>query len=246
MKNAANAVEQPFSKYEYIAEVLQSEIGQGCYAEAGRLPSEWSLCKRFRESRYTIRHALELLVYKGIVVSFQGKGYYLRDKPLNFEYAVTSVTRFSQVVRNLGRTPSAHVISADLLEPNEKVRLVLGLAEGERAFVLEILRCADEVPVALNITWVPENVCPNLLQYSSPFTSLYDLFETVYDIHVKRVSSSFQATHPTQKEAAHLQISPSTTILHIESVTRDDRMRFVEFTSAKYRGDLCRVSIDFD
>ncbi|WP_407946336.1 GntR family transcriptional regulator [Paenibacillus alkaliterrae] len=43
-----------------------------------RLPLEAQLYSRFRENRYTIRQALDILLYKGVIRSHQGKGYYNR------------------------------------------------------------------------------------------------------------------------------------------------------------------------
>ncbi|MDF2958765.1 MAG: GntR family transcriptional regulator [Paenibacillus sp.] len=232
-------------RYVEIADILQAEIEKGRYRSGEKFSSESELCKRFRENRYTVRQALDLLVHTGVIRSHQGKGYYVCEKPLDIQYTITPAMRFSHVIRLLGCKPSAKLLDQEKLVPPEAVRKALELEEGEEAFRLEILRYADGIPLTWNVTWMPVKFFPELLDHTEALNSLYTLLEEVYDVQLERIWSTFQATYPTAREARYLQISPNTNLLHIESVMRDGKQRLVEYTSAKYRGDLCRVSIQF-
>lgn len=237
---------QSIPKYVWIADRLQAEIETGKYRQGRRLPSEAELCRRFNENRYTIRQALELLVHAGLIRAEQGKGHFVCEKPLDIQYVITPGTRFSKVISQLGCQPGAILLNQEECCPPPHVAQHLQLAEHDPVYRLEILRLADDVPLAWNETWLPAVYFPGLLQHTNPFHSLYDLLENIYHIRMHRIRSYFQAKFPTAREVMYLEVSPNTSLLHIESVVQDDQFRRVEFTTAKYRGDLCKVAIRFD
>ncbi len=232
--------------YASIADELQLEIESGKYPLDSRMPSEAELCRRFKENRYTIRQALDMLVKTGVIRSHQGKGYYICEKPLNIQYTITPGTRFSDVMERLGCKPSAKLLQYELCTPPEAVARKLQLGSHAPCYRLDILRLASGVPLSLNVTWLPVEPLPDLDGHMASFRSLYALLESGYGLHLQRMSSTFEATYPSARESTLLQIPPNTNLLHIESVMRDQHNRRIEYTSAKYRGDLCRVSIEFE
>lgn len=236
---------EPIPKYVAIADVLQSEIEQGNYRMGEKIPSEAQLCRRFNENRYTVRQALYLLVNTGIVRSHQGKGHFVCGRPLHIRYTVAASMRFSEMTKQLGCKPEAKVLSKERIDPPEPVAKALQLGEQEHVYRLEILRYADHIPLAFNVTWLPASRFPDLLQNLEPLHSLYAILENKYRVTPVRWKSSFRAAYPNALEARYLQIPPNQNVLHIVSVMRDERGRLVEYTSAKYRGDLCHVSIQF-
>ncbi|WP_248927627.1 GntR family transcriptional regulator [Paenibacillus hamazuiensis] len=233
------------ARHVLIADTLQSEIDEGLYRVGQRLPSEAEICSRFKENRYTVRQALDLLVNTGVVRSHQGKGHYVCEKPLDIEYTITPGMRFSDVISRLGCKPGAQVLSQRVCAPPPPIAHHLALVEGEHAYRLEILRFADDIPLSWNITWLPERYFPQLLRHTETFVSLYGLLYEHYGTRLQRLWSTFQAIYPNARETLYLRVSPNTNLLHIESLMRDQHGRPVEYTSAKYRGDLCKVSIHF-
>jgi GntR family transcriptional regulator len=233
-------------KFLWISDCMQQEINSGLYNIGDPLPSEAQLCERFKVNRYTVRQALEFLVRKGIIRSQQGKGYYICHKPFDIQYSITPGMRFSEEIRKLGKIPRAHVLDKQRTTPPACVAEALRLAADEPVIRLEILRFADEIPIALNVTWLPEKYVPGLYEHISNFHSLHTLLKEIFDVEAVRVSSLFEAIFPTLAEINTLHITPNTTLLHIKSVMRDERDHLIEYTSAKYRGDLCKVSVRFE
>jgi DNA-binding GntR family transcriptional regulator len=228
-----------------IADILQKEIKEK-YSEGERLPSEASLCYRFKASRYVVRKALSRLVQMGLINSRQGVGYFVAGKPLCIRYSLTTVCRYSDMVREMGLIPAAKLLKKEKLLPPEEVKDALKLSEGEEVYKLEILRYADGVPLAYSFTWLPTKFFEDFLRHTTPFFSLYEIIERVYGVRPLRMNSVLQAVFPTAKEALYLEISSGTPLLQISSIVKDEKNRRVEYTESKYRGDLCRVSIDFN
>lgn len=226
----------------FIADEIQREIERGVYSDGKRLPSEASMCHRFYTNRYTIRQAMDRLVNIGLVRSRKGVGYFVNERPLDLCYTITPFTRFSTMIENAGLKPSAMIISQEKRLPSEKVQEALHVTQNDEVYRFEILRFADDTPLAWNETWLPAKMFEGLPQYMTSFVSLYDILKKHYHVRPKRINSTFQAVVPTVNEATYLQISPSTPLLQIESIVKDEIAGRMEYTKAKYRGDLCQVT----
>lgn len=237
--------EQSVSNLLCITDVLQKEINDGLYAEGDKLPSESALCQRFQTNRYTVRHALDRLVQVGLIRSKQGLGYFVNEKPLDIQYSITPFIRFSDMISQSGLTPSANLLSCEKVEAPRDIRNKLYLKERDLVYKLKIVRFADQIPVTCNETWLPETLFPELELHYRKFQSLYQLFEENYQVYPKRTKSTFQASYPTAMESENLKVSPNTPLLIISSIVCDSNKNCIEYTVAKYRGDLCAVSIDF-
>lgn len=234
------------SRSQVIADTLRSEIESSLYSIGDRLPSERELGRRFHENRYIIRQSLEQLVHMGFVRPHQGKGHFVCEHPLNLQYRLNPVLGFSAVIEQLGLKPSAQLIKQEKELADSRTQELLNLKPNEEVIRLEILRFADRTPLTLNVTRLPAQYFPNFFEYTSSFYSLYRLLEEKYLVKPVRKHSTFQAVYATIAEAEHLQIQPNSNLLHIESVMQDESKRTMLYTSAKYRGDMAQVSIQFN
>ncbi|WP_054635039.1 GntR family transcriptional regulator [Thalassobacillus sp. C254] len=228
-----------------VADFIQKEVEAGLYSKDNRLPSEAELCQRFLTNRYTVRQALDRLIQVGLIRAEKGVGYFVVNPPLNFHYEVSPLTRFSDIIRRAGNVPGAELQSKKVVLPHLQVKDTLGLTREQEVYHLEIIRYADEIPVAKGDTFLPCFLFEDLEKYLHNFHSLYHILESDYGVYPKRLASTFQAVYPNAKEAIHLDISPNTPLLQIESVMCDQRGNRMEFTRAKFRGDLCNVSVGF-
>lgn len=67
-------------KYNVLAGLLREELAQNAAAAGYKFPTEAELTRRYRMSRQTVRHALQLLAQEGLVKSRQGSGTYATGK----------------------------------------------------------------------------------------------------------------------------------------------------------------------
>lgn len=230
-------------EYLKIADTLQEEI-TNIYRPGDKLPSEYTLSGRFNVSRYVIRQALTRLAQVGLITSHQGIGYFVSGKPLEISYTVTPVTQFSKIIKGLGRTPGALLIDGEEVEAPFHVADMLNIKTGDKVFRLDIVRSADNVPLTYNITWLPSAYFPNLLEEVQNLVSLYAILRDKYNVSPIRMNSAIRSVFPYARDAKYLNISPNTPILQIESLVKDEDDRYIEYTVARYRGDLCSVSIE--
>jgi GntR family transcriptional regulator of arabinose operon len=76
-------------KYEILLEFLKNEIRQRRIPFGEKIPSENELSARFSISRFTVRHAIELLTNEGWLEKRRGSGTFV--KAINFEKTRTGV-----------------------------------------------------------------------------------------------------------------------------------------------------------
>lgn len=76
------AIKPPASYAQKVAEALRNEIISGALQAGERLPTESAICQAFGVSRAVVREAISALKQDGYVVSFQGKGIFVLDRPI--------------------------------------------------------------------------------------------------------------------------------------------------------------------
>ncbi|NCX26921.1 MAG: GntR family transcriptional regulator, partial [Burkholderiaceae bacterium] len=58
--------------YQALANKLEERIQSGFWSVGSLLPSEASLCRSYKASRHTLRHALQVLEVAGLILRRQG------------------------------------------------------------------------------------------------------------------------------------------------------------------------------
>ena len=64
--------------YKQLANRIAVGIEDGTYPPNSRVPSETELCETYGVSRRTVRAAYAILLDRGLVVTSQGKGTYVK------------------------------------------------------------------------------------------------------------------------------------------------------------------------
>ena len=70
------------AKYEEIVDWITEQIENGKLSEGQKIQSENALVSMFQVSRQTVRHAISVLVDRGILISRRGSGTYVKDGSL--------------------------------------------------------------------------------------------------------------------------------------------------------------------
>lgn len=68
----------PEPLYQQLAALLRSKIKDGTYAPGAKLPSESTLQQEHGLARDTVRQALDMLRNENLIVTFTGRGSFVR------------------------------------------------------------------------------------------------------------------------------------------------------------------------
>ena len=217
-----------------IISYYQSLIESGKLAEGDKIPTEEAIGELFGVSRITVRQALDGLAQGGYIYKIQGKGSFVSAKMAGMQ--LNHLVGFSDEMRSIGMTPSTVLIDQCLTVPSEAVAAALGLDPSQKVYLISRVRCADEIPMAV------EKVCMPFGRFAGIETqdlsqSLYAMLRQRYGCEPAKASQSIQAGLANSSDAKLLQIKVGAPVLRITRTAFDSNNVPFEYTESVYRGD---------
>lgn len=240
------------TKRERIAEDLRRQILDGTYPPDSKLPTEDELRSLYRVARGTVRDALEILEYSGLVEIRAGRygGTFVRnrvtvdifawrdDQPMstNSEHDL-----FFRTVREQGFEPSQEFKLRIEPLPEDYARL-LRVEPGCPAVVRRCLRYVDDVPHSIQDSWYPDWLVERVPRLRDPNDIPQGTTRLLADEGFRQVAA-FGATTahmPTADERHNLRIPASRPVLRnvLTGYTIDGPLRI---STASFDSDKTRL-----
>ena len=139
--------------YIRIHDEIKHQIETGVFEVGQRLPSERVMAEQFGVSRMTLRQAVTSLVEEGILTRYVGSGTFVASDRVREKMRGT--TSFTEIIQNLGKTPSSKVLSYQKMKANEVECDKLQLKKGAQIIRMERIRYADELPICYEVASIP-------------------------------------------------------------------------------------------
>ncbi|MFZ2717989.1 MAG: GntR family transcriptional regulator [Lactococcus chungangensis] len=136
-----------------IHDEIKHQIETGVFEVGQRLPSERVMAEQFGVSRMTLRQAVTSLVEEGILTRYVGSGTFVASDRVREKMRGT--TSFTEIIQNLGKTPSSKVLSYQKTKANEVECDKLQLKKGAQIIRMERIRYADELPICYEVASIP-------------------------------------------------------------------------------------------
>lgn len=133
------------ARYEEIAAYLRGLVAGA--SPGTKLPSDADLCARFGVSRMTARHAVEQLGTEGLLYRRRGQGTFVASRPV--PRLLGSPLSFTESMRRRGLDASSRIVFAGPADAEPADVAALKLADGDRVVIVERVRLADGVPMAI-------------------------------------------------------------------------------------------------
>lgn len=221
-------------RYAQLYRHIVSAIQSGTLPPDTQLPPERDLAEIAEVSRVTVRKAVAQLVEEGLVDQRRGAGSFVRGQGPKLEQSLSSLISFTENMLARGRSSSSEVLSRGLFPPTPDESMTLGLGTSERVSRLERLRSADGVPMAVEMSALPEDILPDP---ASVGTSLYQYLRG----HGRAPTRAIQrvgAINLGPREAQLLAMPVGAAVLRIDRTAYLPTGRPIEFTTGIYRSDL--------
>ncbi|NBJ91138.1 GntR family transcriptional regulator [Parablautia muri] len=206
------------ARYRTIYKQLKEKIESGEYKQGNRIKTEKELQEEYGVSRDTIRRALSHLENEDYIVKRPALGTFVKHK--KSDYQLSKMESFTEQMKSRGIAPSSEIISIELVSnPERQVVRELLLGEEEKCYRITRIRKGDESPMAYEIAYIPQKLCPNLQKYLDDTSSLYQIYEEVYHLRMGDGRIRLEADMPGIEIQKSLGIAHDAPVLRMECTT---------------------------
>lgn len=224
-----------------ISTWLTGEIKSGRFKPGEKLPSVEQLAEDLSVGRSSVREALRRLEAFGLVTLKQGSGTYVNAQKVLLG---SSLTSFSQAIRQRGMTPGSVLLQRDVVEPDKVIQQDLKLSRDEMVNHLRRLRLADGEPLVIETSYLPHRLFPDLLDGPwSLDSSLYELLASRYNVRPAYATQNISAALLDEDQAQLLQVETGAPSLVMVTIAYAADGTPIESSLDIYRADRYQYSV---
>ena len=227
--------------YYQLKEAIYRKIKEGEWKRGQKIPSLRQLSKELKISLMTARQAIRSLVDEKVLTLRKGEGTYILGPKVREN--IKTLFSFTAEMRRQNHVPGARVLSQDIVVPSAEIARMLQLESTDRVYRICRLRTADQKPVSLQHSYIPEKFCENLLEKDLT-GSLSAILESDYGIWFQMASQTLVADKADRSVSEHLDIPEQTPTMKIERISFLENHRPFEYLLSIYRGDRYEFAVE--
>ena len=207
-----------------------------------KLPPESDVARFFGVSRMTLRQALSGLATRGLVERIPGRsgGTFIVEPTIDCD--LTGLTGFTEQLRRADITARAKIVEARTVPATKQVAAALAVQRQAPVHEIVRIRLAEKVPLALEHSWFPAQVFPDLLDQRLT-GSLYGLLARHYRQRPHTAVEYLEPATVTAVQAQQLGIEPGVAVMRIERTAHTAAGLAVEYATDLFRPDRIRISV---
>lgn len=220
--------------YVQIEEFLKKRIYLEEYKVGESIPSEREFSEQLGVSRMTVRQSITNLVNSGLLYREKGRGTYVATPKL--EQPLNGLTSFTEDMKVRGMVPSSNLIRFEKVIPSIEIARELHLGQDIPVFYVIRIRNADAMPMAVERTYIPVKVFPNLDE-NKMMGSLYAQIEAKYRQRIGNAKQQMEASIVSKEDSKFLQINHASAVLIIKRTSFLADGTPFELVRSTYRAD---------
>jgi GntR family transcriptional regulator len=230
--------------YIQLKRDLSDAISRGDYKPHDRLPSQRLLSEQYDLSHMSVRRAINELIAEGVIYSVQGQGLYVAKPKQDAELG--PLYSFTEDMALRGMKASSRVLMAEIIGASTSLAWTLKVAVGAPIVHLRRLRLADNEPMAVQSTFLPHQLVPELLKQDIEHGSLFQILRGHYDLRLLDGDTAAEAALADEEIASLLGLSLPSALLITEQITYLENGQPIEFARSIYRGDRYRLRMSHE
>lgn len=223
---------KPIPLYYQIADDIKRRIADDELKPGDKLPTEQWLIEAYGVSRITVRRALSELIADGTVERTRGYGPVVAQPKLNRQ--VLRLTGLHEELAKAGLAPTSKIHGVARKPAQGTVARQLGLEEGETVLSFHRLRLADGQPIATQVIYMPDALCPGLDPNRLERDSLYRIIEQEYGLVIDYANQTVGVKVPGRRLAEELQLTECVGLLQMSRTTYLKTRQAIEYTQIYY------------
>lgn len=222
-----------------IQQRVMTQVRSGAFSPGHPLPSVQELAARMGVSQMTARQAIKALCDLGVLYTRQGKGTFVSG--IKHARDFRQVHSFTEEMRSRGSVPGSKLLSFRLQTVSQEVRKALKMRVGQKVFRLRRIRYSDGVPMGIECSCLPQQMCPGLLESYDPTTSLYQELADRYGIRMEVTDEMVEVGKANAEEAPLLRIELGSPVFLLTRLSYSENGKPVEYVKSMYRGDRYKI-----
>lgn len=227
--------------HHQIKEDLFLHLRSGRWPPGFELPSEEWLCRHYGVSRGTLRRAIADLVSAGYIERHRGRGSFVcRPKLESGVVGSYKSFRIDGPPLDAGGT----VLVCRRVRAAKDVAAMLQRVAGTAIWRLERVRYTDAIPVSLQTSYIPVELCPDLGRNDLRTRHLIDVLRDEYGVHLSSATEYIEPVLADGYAAKNLGVPLRTPLFQIERITCAMDTSVAEYRRALLRGDIYRYRIE--
>lgn len=235
--------------YIQVQDSIIKKIEEHRYLPGEAIPSERKMAELYGVNRMTIRRAVDKLVEQGYLMKEPGSGTYVaqRDrKKIDLDYAnETGNTGITAMLKSIGLTVNNRVLATGEVNDSRFLCQKLGLSEVETVWGIHRVRLEDDIPFAIEYTYVPRKYFPDADHFDFAKVSLYDYMDTKKHLPCHFIQR-LVVCEANEKIADLLQVDRGEAVFKIEYQGADEDYNIVEYTKSYLNPKYAEFSFDVD
>ena len=229
--------------YLQIYDLLREKIDTGVFLPKTQIPTEVELSQEYHVSIITVKQAIKKLVAEGLLYRKQGKGTFVCSPRVNRK--LNRLLSFNAEMLQKGMVPSTRLLDVHEAVPRKSVAEQLQLSGDSRVIVVKRLRLADDEPLAVQTSYIPQSLCPTLTEKRNALSgSLYELLLDEYGLVASSGRESYSAVIVSGPDAGLLDVPEGSPAFAVKRLAFLAEGNPVEYVESLLRGD--RYSLDVE
>ncbi len=204
-------------KYRQLLQILRNQILSEQFSPGSKLPTEEELSIDYGVSRGTVRKAVAQLDAEKLIRIEHGVGSFVRSAHPNaipFRF-VDHTTRYQPVDSEISFTVLAKEVIPAPIDISERLRIPPNTPVIHVARLKEL----DGEPVAYTVRYLPESLCPSLLDADLSRGTVHDVLVDHSELPLLRAEMEVEAHILMDDEARLLEAAPGEAAIVIERLT---------------------------
>jgi DNA-binding GntR family transcriptional regulator len=199
--------------YLVIQNALRVAIGNGTYAPGDRLPTEAELAQQFATTKATVVHALQQLVFEGMIERRRGLGSFVAQPAVDTTLDTHNLAYFERDVFASGKDLVYKVMSFGQAPVEDHVREALRLAAEQPVFELQRIRVLAGQPFAYERRYMPAAVASGMTEAMLARQPVQDILEHHMHMPIAKFVNAVRVSLPPADIARHLDIERARPVL---------------------------------
>lgn len=229
--------------YYQIKEDIINKIKNNDLKVGDRIAGENELKDIYGVSQITVRKALSELVNEGYLYRVQGKGTYVAERKVN---RLLNLMSFTEEMKQRGFEPTVKVLKTEVIK-DPLTAEKLGLVRNSNILKIQRLRLADEIPVALQTSYISESILKtDDIRDLEKEKSLYKIL-TSKGITPYKAKEQYNVLKMDDKTICSLlNIKKGDAIFFVKRRTYTEDNKLFEYAESILRGDKYAIEVELN